>query len=157
MKTTIVAAFALQLDSQVPSDETNHPPTSVLAGNATAWSTALSDVGRYLGEHGPKLRQGTIADANINSCTQFPTKNSDGKRDPEMHETKKGNQYSFRHEGAHRWMLITGTGSQPRGTHPTPEVTQVRQVCFCTGDGKKKKLMCAVTLVYTGGPETGRA
>lgn len=48
----------------------------------------------YLGGRGLSLRQGTIVDATlINSPSS--TKNKDGKRDPEMHQTKKGNQYYF--------------------------------------------------------------
>jgi len=38
------------------------------------------------------LRQGTIVDATLINAPSS-TKNKDGKRDPEMHQTKKGNQY----------------------------------------------------------------
>ena len=40
------------------------------------------------------LRQGTIVDATLINAPSS-TKNKDGKRDPEMHQTKKGNQYYF--------------------------------------------------------------
>ena len=40
------------------------------------------------------LRQGTVVDATIIHAPSS-TKNEDGKRDPEMHQTKKGNQYFF--------------------------------------------------------------
>ena len=40
------------------------------------------------------LRQGTIVDATLIHAPSS-TKNQDGKRDPEMHQTKKGNQYYF--------------------------------------------------------------
>ena len=40
------------------------------------------------------LRQGTVADATIIHAPSS-TKNKDGKRDPEMHQTKKVNQYFF--------------------------------------------------------------
>ena len=36
--------------------------------------------------------QGTIVDATLINAPSS-TKNKDGKRDPEMHQTKKGNQY----------------------------------------------------------------
>lgn len=39
-------------------------------------------------------RQGTIVDATIIQASS-PTKNKDGKRDPEMHQTKKGIQCYF--------------------------------------------------------------
>src|SRR3546814_19005766 len=38
--------------------------------------------------------QGTVVDATIIHAPSS-TKNKDGKRDPEMHQTKKGNQYYF--------------------------------------------------------------
>lgn len=40
------------------------------------------------------MRQGTIVDATLINAPSS-TKNKDGKRDPEMHQTKKGNQYYF--------------------------------------------------------------
>ncbi|WP_413772131.1 IS5 family transposase, partial [Pseudomonas syringae group genomosp. 3] len=43
---------------------------------------------------GLSLRQGTIVDATIIHAPSS-TKNEEGKRDPEMHQTKKGNQYFF--------------------------------------------------------------
>lgn len=48
----------------------------------------------YLGDRRLSLRQGTIVDATIIHAPSS-TKNKDGKRDPEMHQTKKGNQYYF--------------------------------------------------------------
>ena len=44
--------------------------------------------------NGLSLRQGTIVDATIIHAPSS-TKNKEGKRDPEMHQTKKGNQYFF--------------------------------------------------------------
>ena len=40
------------------------------------------------------LRHGTVVDATIIHASSS-TKNKDGKRDPEMHQTKKGNMYFF--------------------------------------------------------------
>lgn len=58
-------------------------------------STALFEVvNRYLTEHGLMLRHGTVVDATIIHAPSF-TKNEEGKRGPEMHQTKKGNQYYF--------------------------------------------------------------
>jgi len=45
----------------------------------------------YLGDRGLSLRQGTIVDATLIHVPS--SKNRDGKRDPEMLQTKKGNQY----------------------------------------------------------------
>ena len=41
-----------------------------------------------------KLREGTIMDATIIEAPSS-TKNRAGERDPEMHQTKKGNQWHF--------------------------------------------------------------
>jgi len=54
----------------------------------------FEEVGRYLQEHGFKLSRGTIVDATIISAPSS-TKNKDKARDPEMHQTKKGNQWYF--------------------------------------------------------------
>lgn len=46
----------------------------------------------HLAEKGLRLREGTIVDATI-IAAPTSTKNVTGERDPEMHQTKKGNQY----------------------------------------------------------------
>ena len=48
----------------------------------------------HLRSKGLLLRHGTIVDATIIAAPSS-TKNAQGKRDPEMHQTKKGNQYYF--------------------------------------------------------------
>lgn len=57
-------------------------------------SGILAVINDHLGDRGLSLRQGTIVDATIIHAPSS-TKNQDGKRDPEMHQTKKGNQYYF--------------------------------------------------------------
>jgi IS5 family transposase len=51
-------------------------------------------IAEYLQENGLKVSTGTIVDATIIDAPSS-TKNKDGKRDPEMHQTKKGNQWYF--------------------------------------------------------------
>lgn len=51
-------------------------------------------VNRYLKENGLKVSTGTIVDATIISAPSS-TKNKDGERDPEMHQTAKGQQWYF--------------------------------------------------------------
>jgi IS5 family transposase len=48
----------------------------------------------HLDEQGLKLQEGSIVDASIISAPTS-TKNNSGQRDPEMHQTKKGNQWHF--------------------------------------------------------------
>lgn len=54
----------------------------------------LSAVNQHLSAKGIKVGAGTIMDATIIAAPPS-TKNADGKRDPEMHQTKKGNQWHF--------------------------------------------------------------
>jgi IS5 family transposase len=54
----------------------------------------FEEVGRHLQDQGMKLSTGTIVDATIISAPSS-TKNKAGERDPEMRQTKKGNQWYF--------------------------------------------------------------
>ena len=92
-ETTILRLFAgLQLD-RIPDETTILNFRRLL--ERYGLSTALFEVvNRYLGEHGLMLRHGTVVDATIIHAPSS-TKNKEGKRDPEMHQTKKGNQYYF--------------------------------------------------------------
>jgi len=48
----------------------------------------------HLAIKGLMLKEGTVVDATIIAAPSS-TKNQEGKRDPEMHQTKKGNQWHF--------------------------------------------------------------
>ena len=54
----------------------------------------LEEINTHLESKGLKLREGTIVDATI-TLAPSSTKNRAGERDPEMHQTKKGNQWHF--------------------------------------------------------------
>jgi len=54
----------------------------------------FDEVGAMLEERGLLMRQGTIVDATIIAAPSS-TKNKQQSRDPEMHQTKKGNQWYF--------------------------------------------------------------
>src|SRR4051812_32600664 len=54
----------------------------------------FEEVGTMLTERGLLMRQGTIVDATIIAAPPS-TKNQEKSRDPEMHQTKKGNQWHF--------------------------------------------------------------
>jgi len=51
-------------------------------------------IGEYLTQQGLQVSRGTIVDATIISAPSS-TKNRQKERDPEMHQTKKGNQWYF--------------------------------------------------------------
>jgi len=54
----------------------------------------FEEIAKLLGERGQLLREGTLVDATIIAAPPS-TKNKEGKRDPEMHQTKKGKQWHF--------------------------------------------------------------
>jgi len=92
-ETTILRQFAGLSLERIPTK----PPSST---SVACWrkhelaAGILAVINGYLGDRGLSLRQGTIVDATLINAPSS-TKNKDGKRDPEMHQTKKGNQYYF--------------------------------------------------------------
>lgn len=54
----------------------------------------FAEVGRLLMQRGLRLSKGTIVDATIIAAPSS-TKNAQGSRDPQMHQTKKGNEWHF--------------------------------------------------------------
>ena len=54
----------------------------------------FEEINSHLASQGLRLREGTIVDASIIEAPSS-TKNQAGGRDPEMHQTKKGNQWHF--------------------------------------------------------------
>ncbi|WP_223940014.1 IS5 family transposase, partial [Aeromonas caviae] len=51
-------------------------------------------INRWLAEAGVMMTQGTLVDATIIEAPSS-TKNKEQQRDPQMHQTKKGNQWHF--------------------------------------------------------------
>ena len=51
-------------------------------------------INKVLDKEGLMLREGSIVDASL-IAAPTSTKNKDGERDPEMHQTKKGNEWYF--------------------------------------------------------------
>jgi IS5 family transposase len=54
----------------------------------------FDSIANFLEENGRMMRGGTIVDATIIDAPSS-TKNAAGKRDPEMHQTRKGNEWYF--------------------------------------------------------------
>ncbi len=74
----------------------------------------------YLVENGMKLNRGTIVDATIINAPSS-TKNKEKSRDPDMHQTRKGNQWYFgmkAHIGVDsKTKLIHSIAVTPANTH----------------------------------------
>ena len=77
-------------------------------------------VNQYLKENGLKVSRGTIVDASIISAPSS-TKNKKKERDPDMHQTRKGNQWYFgmkAHIGVDsRTKLIHSVVATPANVH----------------------------------------
>ena len=54
----------------------------------------FEEINAHLESQGLRLREGTIVDASIIEAPSS-IKNRAGERDPEMHQTRKGNQWHF--------------------------------------------------------------
>ena len=110
----------------------------------------FEEVGRYLQANGLKVSTGTIVDATIINAPSS-TKNQDGKRDPEMCQTKKGNQWHFgmkAHIGVDsKTKLIhsvVATAANVHDKHPIPQLLHgnERRVYGDSAYASQKELIC---------------
>ncbi len=92
-ETTILRQFSGMNLERIPDETTILNFRRLLEKHELA-TGILGVINGYLGDRGFSLRQGTIVDATLIHAPSS-TKNKDGKRDPEMHQTKKSNQYYF--------------------------------------------------------------
>ncbi|MEG1814616.1 IS5 family transposase [Pseudomonas sp.] len=122
-ETTILRQFAGLSLERIP-DETTILNFRRLLEKHELVAGILAVINGYLGDRGLSLRQGTIVDATLINAPSS-TKNKDGKRDPEMHQTN-GKPVLLRHESAHRRRCRVWPGAQ-RGGHQAnvADVTQV--------------------------------
>ena len=93
-ETAPIRAFAgLSLNRAIPDETTILNFRHLLEENDLA--TAMFErVNQFLTRKGLLLKRGSIVDATIIAAPSS-TKNANGERDPEMHQTKKGNQWHF--------------------------------------------------------------
>jgi IS5 family transposase len=83
----------LSLAEAIPDETTILSFRHLLEENDLA-EDILKLVNAHLARKGLLLKRGSIVDATIIAAPSS-TKNSTGKRDPEMHQTQKGNQWHF--------------------------------------------------------------
>ena len=83
----------LKVSGSLP-DETTILNFRHLLGQNNLGQGLLEEINAHLESHGLKLRDGTIVDATI-TLAPSSTKNRAGERDPEMHQTRKGNRWHF--------------------------------------------------------------
>ena len=75
----------------------------------------FKQVNAHLSRKGLLLKRGSIVDATIIAAPSS-TKNAEGERDPEMHQTKKGNQWRVSRTQAEDLWCCTEDGSRPPET-----------------------------------------
>jgi transposase, IS5 family len=93
-ETTPLRVFAkLSLNGAIPDETTILNFRRLLEDNELA-PEILARVNTYLSRKKLLLKRGSIVDATIIAAPSS-TKNAEGERDPEMHQTKKGNQWHF--------------------------------------------------------------
>lgn len=83
----------LSLDNTIPDHTTIMNFRHLLERHCLA-RQIFTEVNDWLSEAGVLVKEGTIMDATIIEAPSS-TKNKVGERDPEMHQTKKGNQWHF--------------------------------------------------------------
>jgi Transposase and inactivated derivatives, IS5 family len=85
----------------------------------------FGEINAYLAERGLKVAGGTIVDATIIAAPSS-TKNEKQERDPEMHQTKKGNQWYFGMKGHigvdSKTGLIHSAAVTPANTHDSQAI-----------------------------------
>lgn len=90
---TSLRAFAGLSMESIPDETTILNFRHLLEGSDLA-EDIFKQVNAHLARKGLLLKRGSIVDATIIAAPSS-TKNEGGERDPEMHQTKKGNQWHF--------------------------------------------------------------
>lgn len=84
----------IELNEDAIPDETTILHFRHLLERHQLTAALFAEINKHLTERGLMMRQGTIVDATLINAPSS-TKNQEGKRDPEMTQTKKGNQWYF--------------------------------------------------------------
>ena len=124
--------------------------------SGTTWRGKIFEtIKGHLQAKGLMLRQGTIVDATIVSAPSS-TKNSTGERDPQVHQTRKGNQWYFgmkAHVGVNAESglvhSLIGTAANAADVTQAPDLLHNEEmVAFgdagCTGGAKRPERRQAV-------------
>src|SRR3954454_21070316 len=108
----------------------------------------FDEVGATLEERGLLMRQGTIVDATIIAAPPS-TKNKSKARDPEMHQTKKGNEWHFGMKAHIGVDVAAGVVHTLTGT-AAKRPTSIRWRRCCTGRRRRSLPMPAMPVPRNG-------
>ncbi len=127
---------AIDLGNEPVPDETTVCKFRHLLERHNLGKRIFEEVGRHLQERGMKVSGGTIVDATIISAPSS-TKNKEGKRDPEMRQTKKGNQWYFGMKGhigvdskTKLIHAVVATGANVHDSQVLPELLHGRETRY---------------------------
>ena len=112
--------------------------------------TLFEQTKRYLSDRGMMVSEGTIVDATIIHAPSS-TKNKEGKRDPEMASTKKGNTWHFGMRPT--WAAIRRDGCTALRPRPPRSTTQRRWRPVCMA-GRRRST--ATRPMRTKGEDNGQ-
>lgn len=98
---SVRAFVGIDLGRELAPDATTLLKLRHLLGANGLTRQIFDTVNAPLAEKGLIMREGTIVDATLIAAPPS-TKNKDGKRDPEMHQSKKSNDWHFDRRGARR-------------------------------------------------------
>ena len=139
----------IDLGREPVPDATTLPKFRRLLNNNKLGEALFAQVGQELQTRGFKLNTGTIVDATIIGALSS-TKNADKARDPEMHQTRKGQQWYFGmklHIGVDSQSGLTHsavvTAANVHDKHPLPDLLhgQERRVYGDSAYASQKKLI----------------
>ncbi len=88
------AFIGIDLNREAAPDATTLLKFRRLLETHSLTQAIFSAINTHLAQKGLLLKEGTVVDATIIAAPSS-TKNREGKRDPEMHQAKKGNQWHF--------------------------------------------------------------
>ena len=118
----------IDLGAEASPDETTICKFRHLIEEKGIGKQIFAAVNEHLKVQGIKIGNGTIVDATIITAPSS-TKNNDKERDPEMHQTKKGNQWYFGMKGHigvdSKQKIIHSIDVTPANVHDSQLVTQL--------------------------------
>ncbi|SQS10595.1 IS5 transposase and trans-activator [Escherichia coli] len=118
----------LSLDSALPDRTTIMNFRHLLEQHQLA-RQLFKTINRWLAEAGVMMTQGTLVDATIIEAPSS-TKNKEQQRDPEMHQTKKGNQWHFgmkAHIGVDATIIEAPSSTKNKEQQRDPEMHQTKK------------------------------
>src|SRR5690606_32600590 len=136
----------IDLGQEAAPDETTVCKFRHLLERHKLGKSLLKTVNSYLARNGIKISNGTIVDATIISAPSS-TKNKQGERDPEMHQTAKGKQWFFGMKAHVAW--IAAISSFTRFLLP-PRTSPTRSPCRICCMGRRPA--CGATRLTKGTP-----